>query len=114
MYWHGKNLYKTLNRGKTLQPEMISWNQLCVSPNIDYFAEEAQVNLYKCKTRRLDPLYTFYNHKSDSVMKIVVEHFKPKITIIISRFSIKHFKCIITTIENLSLLLVTSDWYTAQ
>lgn len=81
---------------------------MCVSPNIDDFAEEAQVNVYKCKTRRLDPLYTFYNHNSDSVMKAVIEHFKPKFTII-SRFSIKQFKFIITTIENLSLPLVTSD-----
>lgn len=41
------------------------------------------------------------------------ENFKLKFTII-SRFSIKQFKCIITTTENLSLLLVTSDWYPAQ
>lgn len=31
-------------------------------------------------------------------MKAVVENFKPKFTII-SRFSIKQFKCIITTIK---------------
>lgn len=47
---------------------MITWNQLCVSPNIDDFAEEAQVNVYKRKTRLLDPLH---NRKSDTVMKSV-------------------------------------------
>lgn len=92
---------------------MITWNQFCVSPKIDDFAEESQVNVYKCNTRRSDLLYTFHNHKIYSIMKAVIEHFKPKFTII-SRVSIKQFKCIITTIENLSLLLVTSDWYAAQ
>lgn len=110
MYWHGKNLYKNLNRGKTLQSENDYLEPIVCFTQYRRFCGRSPS---KCKTRRFDPLYTFYNHKSDSVMKAVVEHFKPKFTII-SRFSIKQFKCIITTIENLSLLLVTSDWYPGQ